>query len=105
MILKTDYDVIIFFHKLHLNIYMLYTHMYTNTYTQIYVYIQIYIYIYMYFCIQIKFVKWKLENASCPRSVAFTVCCEELNSQRPELVGLDPLAAVVAPGLAAHLVV
>ena len=30
---------------------------------------------------------------------------EELNSQRPELVGLDPLAAVVAPGLAAHLVV
>ncbi|CAK9004205.1 unnamed protein product [Durusdinium trenchii] len=30
---------------------------------------------------------------------------KELNSQRPELVGLDPLAAVVVPGLAAHLVV
>ena len=30
---------------------------------------------------------------------------KELNSQRPELAGLDPLAAVVAPGMAAHLVV
>ncbi|CAJ1371706.1 unnamed protein product [Effrenium voratum] len=30
---------------------------------------------------------------------------KEINSQRPELVGLDPLAAVVAPGMAAHLVV
>ena len=30
---------------------------------------------------------------------------QELNAERPELVGLDPLAAVVAPGMAAHLTV
>lgn len=30
---------------------------------------------------------------------------KELNAERPELVGLDPLAAVVAPGMAAHLTV
>ena len=60
------------FHKLHLNIYMLYTQMYTNFK---YIYKKIYIYIYhinLLLCIQSKFVQWKLENASCPRSVAFT---------------------------------
>eukprot|EP00440_Ansanella_granifera_P030441 gb/GFBE01033071.1/.p1 GENE.gb/GFBE01033071.1/~~gb/GFBE01033071.1/.p1 ORF type:complete len:2256 (+),score=522.78 gb/GFBE01033071.1/:1-6768(+) len=30
---------------------------------------------------------------------------KEVNSQRPDLVGNDPLAAVVAPGMAAHLTV
>eukprot|EP00438_Fugacium_kawagutii_P010047 Skav204542 [mRNA] locus=scaffold3346:47009:56623:- [translate_table: standard] len=46
-------------------------------------------------------------TASARMILAFPVGfpTEELNSQRPELVGLDPLAAVVAPGLAAHLVV
>ncbi len=68
------------------------------------VYIYIYMYISLYIYIYLHAVKWKLRPLH-PLHQLLNSSCEELNSQRPELVGLDPLAAVVAPGLAAHLVV